>query len=123
VKRERQKPPTPPPARDGPGPNLQLVKRHCEVCEWAALLIEPAGSTHLCQWCRAPTRVTVVIEQVEGLSSSGSGKNPYAAALGRLGGLKGGHARAAALSSKERQEIARKAANTRWARTRRGNKR
>jgi len=92
---------------------LQLVKRNCEVCEWEALLIEPAGASTLCLWCRAPTRATVIIEQVEGLSSD-PGKNPYAAALGRLGGLKGGHARAAALTSKQRQDIARKAANTRW---------
>ena len=43
-----------------------------------------------------------------------SGKNPAAVALGRLGGLKGGKARAANLSKKKRSEIAKKAANTRW---------
>jgi len=37
-----------------------------------------------------------------------------AAALGRRGGLKGGPARAEALSPKKRSEIARKAARTRW---------
>jgi hypothetical protein len=42
-------------------------------------------------------------------------KNPAAVALGRLGGLKGGKARANKLSEKRRQEIARDAANTRWA--------
>lgn len=36
-------------------------------------------------------------------------KNPAAVALGRLGGLKGGPARAAKLSPKKRQEIARRA--------------
>ena len=41
-------------------------------------------------------------------------KNPAAVALGRLGGLKGGKARAAALSSKKRTEIAQKAAAARW---------
>jgi len=35
-------------------------------------------------------------------------------ALGRLGGLKGGKARAAKLSTKRRKEIAKKAAKTRW---------
>jgi hypothetical protein len=35
-------------------------------------------------------------------------KNPHAVALGRLGGLKGGHARAAVLTTEEMQEIARK---------------
>lgn len=43
-----------------------------------------------------------------------TGKNPAAVALGRLGGLKGGKARAAALSPKKRSEIAKKAANARW---------
>jgi hypothetical protein len=42
-------------------------------------------------------------------------KNPHAVALGKLGGKKGGEARAAALSPEKRQEIARKAARTRWA--------
>jgi hypothetical protein len=41
-------------------------------------------------------------------------KNPAAVALGRLGGLKGGKARAAKLSAKKRKEIARKAAEVRW---------
>jgi hypothetical protein len=41
-------------------------------------------------------------------------KNPAAVALGRLGGLKGGKARAEALSAKKRKEIAGKAAASRW---------
>jgi hypothetical protein len=41
-------------------------------------------------------------------------KNPAAVALGRLGGLKGGKARAKKLSVAKRKEIARKAALTRW---------
>lgn len=41
-------------------------------------------------------------------------KNPAAVALGKLGGSKGGKARAASLTPAERQEIARKAARKRW---------
>lgn len=41
-------------------------------------------------------------------------KNPAAVALGRLGGLKGGKARAEKLSAKKRKAIAQKAAKTRW---------
>ncbi len=41
-------------------------------------------------------------------------KNPAAIALGRLGGLKGGKARAEKLTAKERSEIAKKAAQGRW---------
>lgn len=42
------------------------------------------------------------------------GKNPAAVALGRLGGLKGGAARAKKLSAKKRSDIARAAAKKRW---------
>jgi hypothetical protein len=41
-------------------------------------------------------------------------KNPAAVALGRLGGLKGGKARAASLTEKQRQDIAKNAATKRW---------
>lgn len=42
------------------------------------------------------------------------GKNPAAVELGRLGGKKGGNARAAVLTPEERSEIAKKAAQARW---------
>lgn len=42
------------------------------------------------------------------------GKNPAAVSLGRLGGLKGGKARAASLSAEQRSEIAKRAAMARW---------
>jgi hypothetical protein len=42
------------------------------------------------------------------------GKNPAAVALGRLGGLKGGRARAAQLTAEHRKEIAAIAAQARW---------
>ena len=41
-------------------------------------------------------------------------KNPYAVALGKLGGLKGGKARAEKLTAEQRKEIAKKAAQKRW---------
>lgn len=47
-------------------------------------------------------------------------KNPAAVALGRLGGLKGGKARAKALSSERKREIAQKAARARWSKEKRG---
>jgi len=43
-------------------------------------------------------------------------KNPAAVALGRMGGLKGGAARAKKLSKKRRAEIAKRAALARWSR-------
>jgi hypothetical protein len=42
------------------------------------------------------------------------GKNPAAVALGRLGGKKGGKARAAKLTPEQRREIAKRAAQARW---------
>lgn len=41
-------------------------------------------------------------------------KNPAAVALGHLGGLKGGKARAAVLSASKRKSIAKRAAKARW---------
>ena len=56
-------------------------------------------------------------EQLDGrpLTNPDSGKNPHAVALGKLGGQKGGKARAKNLSSAERKRIAKKAAKARWA--------
>ncbi|MGA7577938.1 MAG: hypothetical protein ACLQUW_01375 [Desulfobaccales bacterium] len=41
-------------------------------------------------------------------------RNPHAVALGRLGGIKGGKARAEKLTPEQRKEIAEKAAKARW---------
>ena len=49
------------------------------------------------------------------LTGETQGKNPSAVALGRLGGLKGGHARAAKLTPEQRRKSAMKAAKARWA--------
>lgn len=58
----------------------------------------------------------IVQEVVDAIYPSGAvmGKNPAAVALGRMGGRKGGPARAARLSKAQRTEIARKAAAARW---------
>lgn len=54
-----------------------------------------------------------IIEDISPLTA-GKEKNPAAVALGKLGGLKGGKARALKLSAKRRSQIARKAALKRW---------
>ena len=48
------------------------------------------------------------------LPKTPEGKNAAAVALGRLGGKKGGPARAAKLTAKKRKDIARGAARARW---------
>jgi hypothetical protein len=55
-----------------------------------------------------------VVQQVTGAAPETT-KNPAAVALGRLGGLKGGKARAASLSKSRRAAIAKAAAAKRWA--------
>jgi hypothetical protein len=62
-----------------------------------------------------------VVEQAIGehmdgtaLADPDAGKNPAAVALGKLGGAKGGRARAAKLSPAKRKSIAKKAAKSRW---------
>ena len=62
-----------------------------------------------------------VVEQAIGEKLDGSpldnpdeGKNPHAVALGRMGGMKGGKARAESLSPRKRRAIAKKAAKARW---------
>lgn len=44
-------------------------------------------------------------------------KNPAAVALGKLGGAKGGKARAETLSARRRSQIAKAAARARWSRS------
>jgi hypothetical protein len=53
----------------------------------------------------------------EPLNDPNAGKNPAAVALGRLGGAKGGAARAVVLSPRKRKMIAKKAALARWGKT------
>ena len=57
-----------------------------------------------------------LVEKATGDEGDGTsdGKNPAAVALGRLGGKKGGPARARALSKAKRSAIAKKAAKARW---------
>jgi len=57
-------------------------------------------------------------EKLDGslLPDPNAGKHPGAVALGKLGGPKGGKARAKALTPERRKAIARKAARARWTR-------
>lgn len=55
-----------------------------------------------------------IVGKATGNLSEAEIKSQAAKLLGRLGGLKGGKARASSLSKKRRKEIARKAAQARW---------
>ena len=88
--------------------SLIAVRRACLVCEWTEDLIESPDADPDCPWCHAPT------VRVEVLTVPIGDPHEHAAALGRMGGRKGGHARAAALSAERRRDIARDAARARW---------
>ena len=91
------------------------VRRRCLVCDVISTHEEPARTFEIgtpCPSCSAPTeRIEIVARR-----SVDMHRNPHAAALGRLGGLKGGPARAAALTAERRRDIAVKAARARWSR-------
>jgi hypothetical protein len=91
------------------------VQRRCLVCDFVQQQIEPEETDIIgppCTRCHAPTELIQVLTR----RAVAHEPNHHAAALGRLGGLKGGPARAAALSPKRRREIAITAARARWRR-------
>jgi hypothetical protein len=94
----------------------RLVRRRCLVCDAEEELVEPALTDEIgssCGMCGAPTeRIAVIRDRL-------ASKNLHAMALGRLGGLKGGPARAQALTRQRRREIARRAILARWKRAKR----
>ena len=56
----------------------------------------------------------IIHQTTESYSQPGDEKNPAAVALGRLGALKGGEARAASLSKTRKAAIAKNTALARW---------
>ena len=89
--------------------------RRCLVCEHEDERDEVQTTDEIgpeCMRCHAPTERIAVLAR----RTVKKDPNPHAAALGRLGGLKGGPARARKLSSTRRREIARLAARARWKR-------
>jgi len=63
---------------------------------------------------RSRTDPILLAKKVSDRIEAETGKNPAAAALGKLGGSKGGPARARTLTPQRRTEIAKKAALARW---------
>jgi hypothetical protein len=59
-------------------------------------------------------QIVAAVERGDTLRTA-DGKNPLAVALGRMGGLKGGPARAEKMTAKRRSQVAKQAALARWA--------
>jgi len=95
---------------------VEFVLRRCKVCDWEGEVIERPGSATDCPWCHGPTDWHATIASSRNIVPMIGEKNPHATTLGRLGGLKGGRARAEALTATERRRIATRAARARWAR-------
>ena len=98
---------------DPPSTPFVTVVRRCLVCDASEERSEPESEDLIgppCARCHAPTERVQVLRR----RNVPHEPNPHAAALGRLGGLKGGPARAAALTAKRRREIAKTAARARW---------
>jgi len=99
------------------GTTRHLARRECEACGWQGEIVERKNTTLLCPQCYGATHLATANDEPLHTSAdvpAPPAKNPHAAALGRLGGLKGGRARAIRLSPARRREIARKAARARW---------
>ena len=89
------------------------VRRRCLVCDYADEREEADATDEIgpeCLRCHAPTERIATL----GRRIVAAAPNPHAAALGRLGGLRGGPARARVLSATRRRDIARAAALARW---------
>ena len=95
---------------DPDNPQPRVVSRRCPVCDWEGIVVVGSSDEEDCPQCHAPTELKPLPPAEAGERT----KNPHAAALGRLGGVRGGRARAEALSAKRRKEIARNAALARW---------
>lgn len=97
-------------------PDAQITaRRRCLVCDFTEDVREAETTDAIgpaCSRCHAPSERLAILARHTAIP------NPHAAALGRLGGLKGGPARAAALSARRRRDIARAAARARWDRDR-----
>lgn len=63
---------------------------------------------------RSSIDAQTISDQVAQEAEAQPTKNPAAVALGRMGGLKGGKARAASLTPAKRKAIAKRAAIARW---------
>lgn len=98
-----------------PKQKRQIVAR--DINSWAAAIVEATTGEKVPADLVEQEIRKIAEERLAQAKGEQPSKNPAAVALGRLGGLKGGKARAEVLSAKERSAIASKAVKARWKRT------
>lgn len=99
------------------GPGGNPGRRHVQWPAWYGLGMPKRSSKKPRDLNQLAARIVgEATGEIEPLDPN-EGKDPAAVALGRKGGLKGGKARAEALTPEQRSEIARKAAKARWLRS------
>jgi hypothetical protein len=74
----------------------------------------PKRPRDLNQWAKRMVDIATGKIDDRGPTPEEQGKDPAAVSRGRLGGLKGGKARAESMTPERRSEIAKKAATKRW---------
>ncbi len=74
----------------------------------------PKRPRDLNQWAKRMVDIAIGEASDRQPTPEEQGKDPAAVSRGRHGGLKGGTARAAKMTAKQRSEIAKKAAKARW---------
>jgi hypothetical protein len=77
----------------------------------------PKRPRDLNQWAKRMTEIVSGEVEDREPTPEEQGKDPKAVERGRLGGKKGGKARAANMTPEQRRESARKAVESRWRRT------
>jgi hypothetical protein len=75
----------------------------------------PKRPRDLNQWAKRMVDIATGEMTDHELTAEEQGKDPAAVSLGRKGGLKGGRIRAERMPPERRSEIAKKAADARWA--------
>lgn len=94
----------------------KISKRETERIEWVHKTSQRILAAR--DYPEAARLACALYDQSEAIRKTATIAHDAATEMGRLGGAVGGHARAAKLSPERRKEIARNAANARWAKFR-----
>jgi hypothetical protein len=92
----------------------RFIDRRQNIWQRRHLTKTPSRPRDLNQWAKRMVDIATGEVEDRGPTAEEQGKSAKAVARGKIGGAKGGAARAAKLTPEQRAEIARVAAQTRW---------